>query len=205
MILNIEKVVMLASALVMSTVASCFAMQFSQPVKIGASRCNHNMGGSHFIEGSTKIDASQYYNPYKKGYTGYDKGYATFDGGKLYIHYDGANVMEVKIGDSDKSNTIQNTCGSIHKINTERGITLYFLPGEEEGMGFTLIGRREDGRFVNYIDGVAIYRSFFNRLMPYWVTFEVNNDNIIVHYTGTDLNLKLKWNEAAKWFSYTRL
>ena len=204
-------VLMLATALVMNA-ASCFAMQFSQPVKIGASSCNHNMGGGHYIEGATIINASQYYNPYKKNYTGYDKGYATFDDGNLYIHYDGATVWEVKIGASDKSNTIQTTCGPIYKINTDQGITLYFLPGEEEGIAFTLIGRREDGRYVKYADGDAIYRTYYNQYYSFLNTFEVKGDSIIVRYGISDainnipeLIVKLKWDEGAKWFRYERI
>ena len=208
--MNFGKIALLAAALVMSTIASCFAMQLSQPVKIGMSRCNHNMGGGHFIEGATNIKASQYYNPYREKYTGYDKGYATFDGGKLYVHYDGATVWEVKIGNSNKSNTIQTTCGTIYKINTDKGITLYFLPGEEEGIAFTLIGRREDGRYVKYVDGDAIWRTYYNQYYSFYNTFEVKGDSIIVRYgipvkNMRDLIVKLKWDDAAKWFSYERI
>lgn len=205
-------VLMLATVLVISAAASCFAMQFSQPVKIGASSCNHNMGGGHYIEGATKINASQYYNTSKKRYTGYDKGYATFDGGNLYIHYDGATVGKVRVGASDKSNTIQTTCGPIYRINTDRGITLYLLPGEDEGIAFTLIGKREDGRYVKYVDGDAIYRTYYNQYYSFLNTFEVKGDSIIVRYGISDainnipeLIVKLKWDEAAKWFSYERI
>lgn len=198
-------VLMLATALVMNA-ASCFAMQFSQPVKIGGSVFSYNMGGGHTIEGATKINASKYYNPYRNRYTGYDKGYATFDSGNLYLHYDGGNKNLVRIGAADKKNTVQAPVGGIYKINTDQGITLYFLTGDNEGCAFTLVGKRADGRFVKYVDGDAVYQSLYgNQGAAYWCTLDVTQNSIIVHYRGSDLNVKLQWDEAAKWFSYARL
>lgn len=183
----------------------CFAMKFQQPLKLGGSVFSYNMGGGHTIEGATKINASQYFNPYRKRYTGYDKGYATFDGGNLYLHYDGGNISLVRIGASDKKNTVQAPVGGIYKINTDQGITLYFLTGDNEGCAFTLVGKRPDGRFVKYVDGDSVYHIYESRGAAYWCTFDVNKDNIIVHYRGTNLNVKLQWDEAAKWFSYAKI
>ena len=185
--------------------SACFAMQFQQPVKLGGSVFSYNMGGGHTIEGATKINASKYYNPIRKRYTGYDTGYATFDGGTLYLHYDGANINLVRIGASEKKNTVQAPVGGIYKINTDQRITLYFLTGDIEGCGFTLVGKREDGRFVKYVDGESVYQFYERRGGAYWCTFDVNKDNIVVHYRGTNLNVKLQWDEAAKWFSYAKI
>ena len=205
--MNFGKITLLATALVMSTAASCFAMQFSQPVEIGSSFCDHFIGKGHTIEGATEIKANKYYHPIKKAYLGcYDKGYATFDGGKLYVYYDGANQCLIRIGASDRTNTVQTACGGISKINTDQGITLYLLTGDGEGYpSYALVGKRADGRFVKYVDGTAIDKAYRINSAPYWYTFDVNKDNIIVHYHDGNINIKLQWDEAAKWFSYARL
>ena len=207
---------MLAAALVMSTAASCFAMQFSQPVKVGVSFCDPYNGYGHQIEGATEIKAKKYFHPVKKAYLGYDKGYATFDGGKLYVYYDGANNFTVRIGASDRANTVQTECGAgaISKINTDQGITFYFFNGVdaygERGQypSYELIGKRADGRFVKYVEGVAIDKAYgiSQGYDQTYYTIDVKKDSIIVHYRSLDnVNIKLQWDEAAKWFSYARL
>lgn len=203
--MNCKKITILVMVFALGIATTCFAMQFSRPEELGSSVFSYNMGGGHTIEGATKINASKYYNPYRKRYTGYDKGYATFDGGNLYLHYDGANKNLVRIGAPDKKNTVQAPVGGIYKINTDQGITLYFLTGDNEGCAFTLIGKRADGRFVKYVDGDALYQTYEKRNVAYWCTFDVHKDSIFVQYRGSNLNVKLQWDEAAKWFSYARI
>lgn len=188
----------------------CFAMQFSQPVKLGSSFFGHFNTTGHEIEGATKINATKYFHPVKKAYMGYDKGYATFDGGKLYVHYEGGTQPLVRIGSSDKSNTVQIPCGSINKINTDQGITLYFLNGDGYGYpSYRLIGKRADGRFVKFVDGEAIDQAYGIKSAPYWYSFDTNKDSIIVHYRigAKEIikSIKLQWDEGAKWFSYAKI
>ena len=99
--------------------------------------------------------------------------------------------------------------GDIYKISTDQGITLYFLTGDAEGIGFTLIGKREDGRFVKYVDGAAIYYKYYNDLCSYFPSCKVDGDSIIVNYNlpykDRELVIKLKWDAAAQWFSYERI
>ena len=185
----------------------CFAMQFSQPVELGSSFFGHYNTTGHQIEGATKINVTRYLHPVKKAYLGFDKGYATFDGGKLYVHYEGGSQPLVRIGASDKSNTIQIPCGGIYKINTDQGITLYFLNGDGYGYpSYRLIGKRADGRFVKYVESEAIDKAYGIRSGEHWYTFDVNKDSIIVHYKELpNFNVKLQWDEAAKWFSYAKI
>ncbi len=187
----------------------CFAMQFSQPVELGSSFFGHYNTTGHQIEGATKINVTRYLHPVKKAYLGYDKGYATFDGGKLYVHYEGGTQPLVRIGSSDKSNTVQVPCGSIYKINTDQGIALYFLNGDGYGYpSYRLIGKRADGRFVKYVEGEAIDKVYgFRWGDQTFYSFDVNKDSIIVHYHTFPMNhsVKLQWDEAAKWFSYAKI
>ena len=141
---------------------------------------------------------------------GFDKGYATFDGGKLYVHYEGGTQPLVRIGTSDKSNTVQVPCGSIYKINTDQGITLYFLNGDGYGYpSYRLIGKRADGRFVKYVEGEAIDKAYGVGGGDQWYTIDVKKDSIIVHYRmgAKEIfkSVKLQWDESAKWFSYAKI
>ena len=208
--LRISVKTILLSLLLLTLCMPCFAMRFSQPVEIGSSSYNGDMGGGHYIVGFNQIKAKKYYNPYKKTSTGYESGYATFDGGNLYLHIESPHKRELKIGASDKKNTVSASIGHIYKISTDQGITLYFLTGDAEGAGFTLIGKREDGRFVKYVDGGAIYYKYYSNLCAYFPSCEVVSDGIIVHYNmpyrdREDLVIKLRWDAAAKWFSYERI
>ncbi len=197
--------------IMLSLCLPCFAIQFSQPVEIGHSVHNGDMGGGHYITGYNQIKAKKYYNPYKKRYSDshFESGYATFDGGNLYLHIESPHKRELRIGASDKKNTILASIGDIYKISTDQGITLYFLTGDAEGIGFTLIGKREDGRFVKYVDGAAIYYKYYNDLCSYFPSCKVDGDSIIVNYNlpykDRELVIKLKWDAAAQWFSYERI
>lgn len=190
--------------------ATCFAMQFSQPVELGVSSYGYFNTTGHQIEGATRIKANKYFHPVKKTYTGYDKGYATFDGGKLYVYYDGAEECLVRIGADDRTNTVQTACGRISRINTDQGITLYFLNGGGENYpSYALIGKRADGRFVKYVNGEAIDKAYGIGGGDQWYSIDVKKDSIIVHYRMGAKEIfkrvKLQWDEAAKWFSYEKI
>jgi len=163
------------------------------------------------MEKADKVNASQYYNPYRKRYTGYDKGYAVFDGGRLYVHFDSGKDFRYSIGSADKNNTVKVAGGRIQKITTDQGITLYIL---NTGLdpNFVLIGRRKDGRFVKYIDSSNIFDKDRSLLHGDYVgDFEVQGDALIYHYPTGDVRtmasgpkFRFKWNDNSQWFGYER-
>ena len=51
-----------------------------------------------------------------------------------------------------------------------------------------------------------IDKAYGIRSGEHWYTFDVNKDSIIVHYKELqNFNVKLQWDEAAKWFSYAKI
>lgn len=209
-----NKTLILLSGIMLSTMfaTASFAMQFSPPVRVGSSSFNINRGGGHFFEGANKINATQYYNPYKKANSGYDKGYATFDNGQLYVHIEGGKVNTmVRVGAADKANTIETTCGIIEKINTDQDIKLYLLSGIYEDDGFKLIGRRADGRYVKYADGNNLFYQYFKlKGLAGNYRYQVFKDCIVFTYVGngpfgSGPKIKLQWDDKAQWFGVERI
>lgn len=191
---------------------NCFAMQFSQPIKIGGTGYRQAGGLGVDLRNATYNDGN-YYDKYHKGYK---KGLARFGNGKnaLYLHY---NIgSDFRFGDKDISNTIVNDYNiiEIYQINSDEQLILYPLYntyGSE--LNYIIIGRRADGRFVKYIDTNEITKRYFgwngeNVSPVIYRDLSTKGDTLIIeyrrHYSVNGIakgNFYFKWDENAQWFS----
>lgn len=198
--------------------ASAFAMQFSQPVKLG-SIMNTPYGGFIFSGANSNTG-----NPYfHKGFPNrklYKSGIATFGNGinALYVHYDDEKEINILFGNKDVRNVftlyddhmIESGIG-ISKIETNSGLVLYVL--NREGGGWwgdancSIIGRREDGVFVKYFDMNNIRGMYFKKPKYVHLTkLYTKGDLLIVSYEYSYPNseikgeFRFKWDNAAQWF-----
>lgn len=160
---------------------NCFAMTFSQPVKIGEV--------SLTPMGLFEVNGYSYHNgtPSKaRGFEEcYEKGLAKFGDGKdaLYFHYDANKKVAIpnteyfdvlsRFGSQDAKNAVQVSVGiptTIWLIKTDSEMTFYMLGYGEastsKGNYHTLIGKRKDGTFVKYFDTYEIKGRYFNRKVP---------------------------------------
>ncbi|WP_407378431.1 hypothetical protein [Megamonas funiformis] len=193
----------------------CFAMQFSQPVKIGG--ISTPKGGVSIVNAS--YNDGNYWRKYDKNNTkSYEKGIAGFGNGKdiIYVHYN-YNVYEgFYFGGKDKNNTIKDDfpCYDIYKMNTNENITIYILSkiyGPE--FDYLIIGKRADGKFVKYIDTREITKRYFGWNMQgastaMYKDLNVQGDTLVMKYhdwkTATEGKFIFKWDDNAQWFSVDR-
>ena len=202
---------------------NCFAMTFSQPVKIG----EVTLPPMGYFE----IDECSYHDGVlctEKEYAHlkmYERGIARFGTGEdaLYFHYNAKQIVNKyeplsKFGSQDIKNAIQIVPGIstvIKMIKTNSGITFYLLiHGNAAGFGVnsTLIGKRKDGTFVKYFDTEEIKEKYFESARS--VTDEedkiyLKENEIIIGYGQYDMKkykyvhsgeFRFKWDEAAQWF-----
>lgn len=207
-----------------------FAMSLSQPEKIGGIGVAQAGvgGGGIYVDNATANDGD-YYRIYNKdnNHT-FGKGTAMFGQGAdaLYIHYNAYQEKYrecVYCGGKSIDNTVQLRIliDTIYKINTDMGITLYpirFYYGLESQ--WRIVGRRQDGKFVKYIDTEEITKRYFgdnvtnhNGELVSYRMIECYGDTIVAKYdvgvkhhvgrgkSGEYGELRFKWDEAAQWFS----
>ena len=221
------KIISVIFALLVAFQSTCYAMNFSQKIAIGSiidewgvgyffEKVSENQGKEFASDDVISEFDSKYIG---KGY--YKNGIARFgeDEDSLFLHYGGEYL---KIGSQNISNTVNINGGefiSIFQLKNDSKIKMYLI---SVSAGFPenifLIGKREDGRFVKYIDTLEITKKYFGEshllLMQYdsdKVLFE--KGRIIVRYlcrkpfninypkyevsTGEFI---LKWDEKAQWF-----
>lgn len=197
-----------------------FAMHLSQPEEIGL--IGYLNGFGFHIRGATNNQGtySQIHDHNGKKY--FDKGLARFGSGDdaLYMHYNAHQEKNrgcVYCGGENIDNTVQ-LCFfyyPIHRVNTDVGITLYpiwFSYGAQSQ--WHIIGRRTDGKFVEYIDTEKISKMYFgdniNKNGGHNIIckmLECNGDTIVIRYNvdrerrEDDGELRFKWDESAQWFS----
>lgn len=159
---------------------NCFAMTFSQPVKIGEVILPPM--------GYFDIKEYSYHNGTlckEKGYERlklYEKGFARFGEGSeaLFFHYDVNQKVKIpdsnyygamsRFGSQDVKNAVQIWVGIptiIWKIKTDSDMMFYMLEnGDASGMvgtTRTLIGRKKDGTFVKYFSTYEIKNSYLGK------------------------------------------
>lgn len=208
--------------------ATAFAMSLSQPEeigRIGIAQAGSGGGGMSFYN-ATANEGDFYRVTNKNNKYTFGRGTVMFDKGAdaLYIHY---NVYQEKhrgrvyCGGKNIDNTVQLSVFNnfIYMINTDKGITLYpirFAYGPESQ--WRIIGRRQDGKFVKYIDTEEITKRYFgaNATKPgkdlvTYAMIECHKDTIVIGYDadrsrqGDDGEFRFKWDEVAQWFSVEQI
>ena len=198
---------------------NCFAMQFSQPVKIGGICLNQSTKQGISVENASYNNGDYYTGVIKNNRSTYGKGIARFgnDEDALYVHYNYyTDLGKFYFGGKDKQNTIVPpnviTIYDIYRIRSNEGITIYPLYkfyGAE--FDYFIIGRRADGRFVKYIDTEEITKRYFgwngeSASPVMYKNLSVQNDTLIMEYQRYSIDgivkgkFYFKWDDKAQWF-----
>ncbi|MBR1419698.1 MAG: hypothetical protein IJ575_01365 [Selenomonadaceae bacterium] len=197
-------------AILFSICQNCFAMNFSEFVKLG--------GTSYPPWGIEIKNATSNTETPKKVHDGviYENGIAQFGNGddSIYCHYSSPSAMESYFGDKDKSNAIkieEELYGtSISQIKNDSDAKIYLLHSiGASSHSYICLGKKNDGTWVKYFDTREIAKKYFNA----WAMVSdaiLDNDTIIIGYStrGTRENrssqrgeFRFKWDDAAQWFS----
>lgn len=201
--------------------SDCFAMTFSQPVKIG--RIGWFRGeffclNSFYEEGDyyTQYDKDDKKTYGRKGVVGFGN-----NSNALYVHYNSYEAKKnrdgkVYLGGKNLSNTIpldvQNEF--IYQIDSNIGLTIYairFFYGPDSE--FTIIGKKNDGTFVKYIDTREISKKYFGidskrgASSIFYNTPNSQDNTLVISYSdGRNVRtpigeFRFKWDDDAQWFS----
>ncbi|WP_304066054.1 hypothetical protein [Megamonas hypermegale] len=189
---------------------NCFAMQFSQPVQIGAFGQFPNQGFTFYY--GTIINSGVYFdeNDEEKGYK---KGIARMGDGKdaLYFHYD-LDKDIFKFGDKDIKNTLDRKyfVYNVYKINTDAEIVIYPI---NPPLMYTFIAKMPNGKFIKYIDTEEITKKYFKYENIEDISYgdlKVQDNILTMRYFRKDKNLHedeffegkiyLKWNDEKQNF-----
>lgn len=216
--------------LVMSS--TCFAMQFSQPVKIG--RIGGTPQGGIWIEGASYNNGTSYQNGKLGREWGklYEKGIAVFgnDVDALYMHYNcssnNRDAYRPKFGDKNALRTTslganEGEAVTINLIKNDSGITLYLLYGVgsvASTENYILLGRRSDGVFVKYFDTREITKKYFGERLnwstiPWYTDFYCKGNKMTIKYKRNpnkqgyvyEGEFVFKWDDSAQWFGVEQI
>ena len=220
-------------------VANTAPMKFSQPVYIGQAGSKAFVGqdprfkGGYFIEGASYNNGNLIVHGKDREYKTYDKGLARWGDGKdaLYCEYKAARKEDgggLKFGGKKNFVIFDESRRDIFKIETNKGITLYPLYYRYKWWtSLDIIGCREDGTWVKYIDMDSIIEQYFGK-KPLNVNVILGNeewkdflneisckeDTIKVNYHVFSYNpyhkiesgeFRFKWDETAQWFSVEQI
>ena len=215
--------------------ANCFAMTFSQPVKIGGIGFPTQSPYHYYlVDGATFNNGKSYTeNPkFADKRTTYKEGTAVFGNGNdaLYCQYS----YSVPSANSDdwrhsfkfggKNNyiiSIESQYKKIYKIDSNEGLTIYSIVRISGSEQINIIGRQKDGKWVSYINTEILTNKFFGGKQAYkaaagvhYETPEVQNDTIIIPYdfssvSGRSITTKgefrFKWDDKAQWFGIEQI
>lgn len=207
-------------------VENCCAMQFSQPVKVGRFYTEIDHPTGFYMEGETSNNGTRAtrYAKYTRNY-GWEKGVAVFGSGDdaLHIHYGYDSEGMLKCGGENISNTVGiavGHTGTIKKILTNKGVTLYSVRFAYCTSHLTIIGKRNDGKWIKYIDSKEISKTYFGGKDGYkednGVIYDnptCNGDTIIIKYyrwhwkgmSEAEGEIRLKWDDKAQWFGIDKV
>lgn len=198
--------------------SNCFAMSFSQPVKIGEIGYR---GGLDFT-GATSI--KDYSTVKRQGI--YNKGIARF-GNSLYFYFNteyydqnfkSAKTLDDHIklrnkvsrfGGADVKNSVPIFVFAggteIYQIKNDGGIELYLTKsGTGAGDGFEVFGTTKEGKWVRYFDTGDARKNFGIPRDEWFSGFFTFGDAIIIQYrpqkSGNNSELRYKWDNNAQWF-----
>ena len=202
-----------------------FAMTFEQPEKLGTVIAA-NVGGFAFKGNYTNNGKLLKSKRKREVYT---QGIAKFGSGKnmLYFHYANGDKEHhyknqiMAFGGEQRENTIDIRIPfcDIYQASSDEGIILYMmhssydLPEEND---YILIGRRNDGHFVKYIDTRLLSENYFGKAPKVWSDnsifydhWSIDGATITIEYQRYHTDIKeyvkegefrFKWDDAAQWF-----
>ena len=213
----------------MMIASNCFAMTFSQPIKLGRFYTQIQRSSGFHAEGASSNKGTRYDKvaKYIKNY-GWDKGLATFGEGidALYIYYDYENdkmPRGTRFGGKDISNTVGIGVwhdGTIMQIKGSNNMTFYSVRFSYCTSHLHIIGKNKDGKWVEYIDSKKLSDKYFGGKDSYkedgGVIYDVPTcvgDKIIVTYRrwywkGTsepEGEFRFKWDDKAQWFGVEQI
>lgn len=196
---------------------NCFAMTFSQPVKIGEVSYNAAPNGGVEIVGATNI---KNYSTVKNSRY-YGKGIARF-GNSLYLYFNDEYFRQnfngytteltkkvSRFGGTDVKNSVPiftlEGKTDIYQIKNDGGIELYLAQTETGGGGtIQVFGTTKEGKWVKYFDVRDARKSFGIPRSSYVDDFFVVDDEIILQIAPgrreQDSELRYKWDDKAQWF-----
>lgn len=207
-------------------VGNCYAMNFSQIVKMGS--VSGNPVGGFSIEGARQNNGSIYSRAgmnLKKWGTLYEKGVARYGNINygLWVYYDCSNektrqywdAYSPQFGNKERSVTIPLEAGEgayvqVNSIGNDAGITMYLLHSERAGKftirRYVVMGYDKTSKLVKYIDTHDILNKYFgekNIMMNgiHLEKFYCSGDTIIVEYV--DPRSSYGWKSPAGEFKFT--
>ena len=162
-------------------VGNCYAMNFSQIVKMGS--VSGNPVGGFSIEGAQQNNGGIYSRAgmnLKQWGTLYEKGVARFGNtnNALWVYYDCSNARtrqyweaySPNFGNKERTVTVPLEAGEgayvqVNSIGNDAGITMYLLHSERIGKftirRYVVMGYDKSGKFVKYIDTHDIVNKYF--------------------------------------------
>ena len=191
---------------------TCYAINFSQPVKIGT--MDFKQDGGVYISGAI-YNKVQFFPENRRTFVkddtfGDEKGIACF--GKntddLYIYYNTEKCLN--IGGNTLNNTISRNILDcvIYQIKYDRNDSVYSI--YDMNTDYIIIARKINSYsrdFVKYIDTKEITKRYFgeNSHVIYKNLF-TQGDTIIMDYyfSGIEGRFIFKWDDNAQWFSVDR-
>ncbi len=206
----------------------CFAMQMSQPTRIGSVYGGAKYVGKLPVEGASFIILEE-----KQGGKTFIKsqGGARFGNGEnaLWLNYLGKKDISFGSADIKKSimgMNIEEANAYIYRITTDIGITLYAVNElSDVGSNWALLGYVGNNSFVKYFDTKNITKEYFtakgNKELKFYYygnyehfrsaipPFDVNGDTIKINLAITKkcdpsvpaiYQFRFKWDNQAKWF-----
>ena len=205
-------------AILFSICQNCFAMNFSEFVKLGGT--SYPPWGIEIKNATSNTGTPKKVNAGSKEkvnwHTVHENGIAQFGNGddSIYCHYSSPSAMESYFGDKDKSNAIEieeELYGtSISQIKNDSDAKIYLLhSGGASSQSYICLGKKNDVTWVKYFDTRKIAKKYFNA----WAIISdaiLENDTLVIgyHTRGTRENrssqrgeFRFKWDDAAQWFS----
>lgn len=202
----------------------CFAMTFSQPVKIGGIgfRIQAPYHG-YEVDGATKNNGESYFENgklIKTPFYTYTKGIAQWGTGNNalfcnYLRSTKENGSFIKFG--GKNNyvvSLESQYKKIYKIDTNEGLTLYSIVRISGTERINIIGRQKNGKWVSYVDSETLTNKYFSGKQAYKAHDGVHygeplvqKDTIVIPYkyqlqfrVAAEGEFRFKWDDAAQWF-----
>ena len=192
-------------AVLLMTPGMAFAMQFSEPVEIGA---------AGFGKGNGKFYTSKALHS-----SATDGSYYDFQGSKEIIRLwwnsyrigsskDSQNTVAIEIYKAFDPNKLLSGGGRVIEVLGSNGLVVYLWstsPGMYHGNDFTVFGPNRQGKFVKYIDRKRCDEVSNGEVRGHYCSPKVQNDNLILvcnpgPATKDSGRFILKWDEKAQWF-----
>lgn len=206
--------------------SNCFAVTFSQPIKIGEIGFPLQAPYHGFVvDGATRNEGSAYNENRErngKPLTTYTNGVACF--GVLYCKYNfkGKNSSNSMIfgGRNDFILTQDSSYKEIFSIDNEVGIKLYVIYHIYCVTDLKIIGTQKNGKWVVYIDSKKLSDKYFDGKDAYkedgGIIYDrpICRDNSIVvtyrrwHWKGMsepEGEFRFKWDDSAQWFGVEQI